>query len=734
MLAVRLSVFALVVSPGAVRGQDTLYFTAVQDARQPILNLIAAEPTRIDIGAWWFTDRVISDALVRRHRAGVRVRFLGDAYTYRDAHTRAEIDYLAAAGIPIRLRSPGDAGPIFHWKCGIFAGQNKVAFGSANWTVYSLRPYSATNYDDETMLVTANPDLVPAFKMKFDQYWVDTTAFTDFANISTGTRARLEPDAVLPRALIFGQGTEYNARLIAEIEAEQQSIDFVLYRLDAASVTDALARRMQAGVSVRLVIDPVQYRNTLYPRASANLDRLWALSVPIKRRQHLGLTHMKTIVTSTIATNGSSNVMDGWQRDHNYFIEKALRPTLHQQLKARVAAMLADTNGFADFRPLAPGTSTLMAPANGATAVPQTLALDWSDASWATNYDVMLGTTESTMIKVGSRVVGSRLLLATPLQSRTRYYWRVRARTNATPRDGTLATTTATWSFTTGSTGTPPTVSITSPAGGSVYLAPATLTLAASASDADGSVLRVEFFSGAARLCTVTAAPYTCTWPNVPAGTYTLTAVATDNAGASTRSTARTISVTTGPLTGTIVLRAAGVPSTQVHGDWSLVPSTTAAGGIRVANPDRGVPKILTASASPVSYFEATFMAESGKPYHLWLRMRAQNDVYTNDSVFVQFSGAVTSTGTATWRIGSTDAAVVSLEHTNGAGVQGWGWNDNGWAGVGPHIFFGSTGTQRIRIQVREDGVSIDQIVLSPSTYLNSPPGALKNDTTILAP
>jgi phosphatidylserine/phosphatidylglycerophosphate/cardiolipin synthase-like enzyme len=302
MLAASLSAVTLVVAPVDVRGQDTLYFTALQDARQPILNLIAAEQIRIDIGAWWFTDRVVSDALVRRHRAGVRVRFLGDAHAYRNAHTKAEIDFLASAGIPIRLRAPADAAGILHWKCGIFAGQNKVAFGSANWTVYSLRPYSATNYDDETLLVTADSDLVPAFKMKFDQMWVDTTAFADFANITSGVRARFEPDVVTPRALVWGQGTEYNSRLIAEIEAEQQSLDFVLYRLDAVSVTDALARRVQAGVSVRLVIDPVQYRNSLYPRASANLDRLWSLSVPIKQRQHQGLTHMKTIITSTIAT------------------------------------------------------------------------------------------------------------------------------------------------------------------------------------------------------------------------------------------------------------------------------------------------------------------------------------------------------------------------------------------------------------------------------------------------
>src|SRR5436853_6851726 len=38
-----------------------------------------------------------------------------------------------------------------------------------------------------------------------------------------------------------------------------------------------------------------------------------------------------------------------------------------------------------------------------------------------------------------------------------------------------------------------------------------------------------------------------------------------------------------------------------------------------------------------------------------------------------------------------------------------------------------------MRIQVREDGLSIDQILLSPSTFLNNSPGSLKNDTLIMA-
>ena len=50
----------------------------------------------------------------------------------------------------------------------------------------------------------------------------------------------------------------------------------------------------------------------------------------------------------------------------------------------------------------------------------------------------------------------------------------------------------------------------------------------------------------------------------------------------------------------------------------------------------------------------------------------------------------------------------------------------------GPQIFFQSTGALTILILGREDGISIDQIVLSPGTYLNNSPGALKNDNTVL--
>jgi hypothetical protein len=86
------------------------------------------------------------------------------------------------------------------------------------------------------------------------------------------------------------------------------------------------------------------------------------------------------------------------------------------------------------------------------------------------------------------------------------------------------------------------------------------------------------------------------------------------------------------------------------------------------------------------------------------------------------------------YRIGTTQGGDVNLEDCSGCGLSGWGWQDNGW-GVnvfGPNIYFAQTGVHTLRVQVKEDGFSIDQIVLSAGKYLTLSPGTLKNDTTIL--
>jgi PKD repeat protein len=179
-----------------------------------------------------------------------------------------------------------------------------------------------------------------------------------------------------------------------------------------------------------------------------------------------------------------------------------------------------------------------------------------------------------------------------------------------------------------------------------------------------------------------------------------------------------------------VVLYASKAPVRA--GSWVIVSDSTAAGGSAITTP-ASTTKVATPLASPANYFQMTFPASSGQAYHLWIRGKAANNSYSHDSAYVQFSDSISNTGAAVDRIGSTSAAAVVLQGCTGNSEQGWGWEDNGWCGTGVNIHFQSTGTHTIRVQLRESGFRIDQIVLSPQTYLTAAPGSRTSNSTILA-
>jgi len=90
----------------------------------------------------------------------------------------------------------------------------------------------------------------------------------------------------------------------------------------------------------------------------------------------------------------------------------------------------------------------------------------------------------------------------------------------------------------------PPTAALTAPANGAAFTAPATVTVSANASDSDGTVARVDFYQGTTLIGSDTTSPYGITWSTVAAGSYSLTARATDDDGATTTSAAVSITVT----------------------------------------------------------------------------------------------------------------------------------------------------------------------------------------------
>ena len=271
-----------------------------------------------------------------------------------------------------------------------------------------------------------------------------------------------------------------------------------------------------------------------------------------------------------------------------------------------------------------------------------------------------------------------------------------------------------------------PQVSITASATSGT--APVEIEFAAVASDADGTIASFvwEFGDGQTSSLPLVSHSYRT------AGNFNARVTVTDNLGATgTASVAIVVTALPLPSGSEVVLHASAAVRV---GRWERYADFTAAGTAGLLNPDAAAAKLTAPLSNPADYFEMSFYAVAGYPYRLWMRGKAQNDSPYNDSVFIQFSGSVNAAGDSVFRIGTTDATTFNLEDCSGCGLQGWGWQDNGWGvGVmGPVIYFANTGPQTLRVQVREDGLMIDQIVLSPQIYLDSSPGTLKNDTTIL--
>jgi hypothetical protein len=194
------------------------------------------------------------------------------------------------------------------------------------------------------------------------------------------------------------------------------------------------------------------------------------------------------------------------------------------------------------------------------------------------------------------------------------------------------------------------------------------------------------------------------------------------------------VSAEAAPQPTDIVVYANDIPAAALHGTWSKAEDPTSPGTVKLSTTNTGFAAPSAPLAAPTHYVDVPFTPVANVPYTLWLRLKALNDEKWNDAVWVQFSGAYAD-GTPVFPVNSTSGLLVNLATDSTAtSVRNWGWQNGAYWLSQPATFtFPAGGTQTLRIQVREDGVQLDQIVLSPSKYLSSPPGGPTNDATIVA-
>jgi hypothetical protein len=139
---------------------------------------------------------------------------------------------------------------------------------------------------------------------------------------------------------------------------------------------------------------------------------------------------------------------------------------------------------------------------------------------------------------------------------------------------------------------THPTITLTSPPGGSQYFVPAQIAFAADASSPNG-IKQVDFYQGATLVGTSTGTPYGGTWTSVPVGNYSLTAVATDGLDSRTTSSAVAVSVAVPAVPSTTAVFQALDTTTQ--GNWQGVYG---ADGYAIANDASHLPSYVQLTTS----------------------------------------------------------------------------------------------------------------------------------------
>jgi regulation of enolase protein 1 (concanavalin A-like superfamily) len=270
-----------------------------------------------------------------------------------------------------------------------------------------------------------------------------------------------------------------------------------------------------------------------------------------------------------------------------------------------------------------------------------------------------------------------------------------------------------------------PTVSLTSPAAGLAGTAPATITLSATATDADGAVAQVVFRQGTTVIGTDTTAPYSITWSGVAAGSYSLTAVATDDDGASTATLPLAITVappSTLPapwLTQDVGAVGVAGSGNQASGTWTVAGSGTdiweSADGFRFVHRSLAGDGVITARVASLAGGSTWAMAGvmvrdgtvAGARHAIAAVTRAQGR---------SFTWRTATAGVSQYTDGGTGTAPVWVRLTRSGSTLTGAWSADGvsWSALGS-----ATVSLPATTQVGLAVCAVDNSALATATFTN---------------
>jgi cardiolipin hydrolase len=143
-----------------------VFFSPGEDCLNAITSGLRAAIKTLDVCVFTISDDRITEALMERHRRGIKVRILTDNEKLFDAGS--DIERMHRAGITVRVDMTEYH---MHHKFAVIDGRTAIT-GSYNWT------RSAAAYNEENLLVTDDMSIVQRYIEEFEKLWAKMQAFS----------------------------------------------------------------------------------------------------------------------------------------------------------------------------------------------------------------------------------------------------------------------------------------------------------------------------------------------------------------------------------------------------------------------------------------------------------------------------------------------------------------------------------------------------------------------------
>jgi hypothetical protein len=167
-----------------------------------------------------------------------------------------------------------------------------------------------------------------------------------------------------------------------------------------------------------------------------------------------------------------------------------------------------------------------------------------------------------------------------------------------------------------------------------------------------------------------------------------------------------------------VVVHVTDLPANALS-EFEFWKDPASPGGRLVGYPNRGDELDPPPEDDPHVIFPVQGVRQ-GVPYRCWIHMKVGAPLGRSQAnmVYVQFSDAVDAAGKEVLR-----PYTESYLTARGPTQEGWSWVPcDASAGGRADIRFATGGKITVRIQAGMEGVGFDQVVLSPSRFLDKPP------------